>query len=283
MIAMRQLLLSLPTFPDAVPERTVESACTLAQLLDAGLTAHLPQLNSDRASWPAALGSFPLDLPRLMEELVMKSAANADAATKCLEALAPEYGVPLDLRRGLTTLYAPHQPLVDLARLHDLTILPLPEAKGFGGSAVQAVLFASGRPVVVLPEKGKRLSRLQRVVVAWDFSREAARALADALPILARAREVRVVTVLGEKHIETTARTADLEKYLTAHKIKHSLHSVALEGEGIGRFLMEYADGVDADMLVMGGYGHSRFKELVLGGASRTALKDPRLPVFLSH
>jgi len=280
---IRQALLSLPSFPDAVSERTMESAFTLVQLLGAGLTVRLDQLDSDRSKWPVVFGSFPLDFPQLMQEAVVMSEANAGAAAETLPGLAAHYGVTLDLRRVLTTPYGSQAGLVDLARLHDMVILPVPEADAFDRACVQEVLFGSGRPMTLLPSQHKRLNRLDRIVVAWDFSRAAARALSDALPILALAREVRVLTVSGEKHIRTTAVATDLEKYLSAHRIKHSVRQVSLEGESIGRFLMDYAVGVDADLLVMGAYGHSRMREFVLGGATREILREPLLPVLLSH
>ena len=279
----RQALLSLQTFPDAVPERVLEGACTLAQLLSAQLTVQLPQLNSDRSTWPAVMGAFPLSFPDLMQELVTKSEANAAEAAQNLTKIAADYGVPVDLRRLLSTAYADATPLVELARLHDLTILPVPESDEFGRSCVQATLFASGRPVVLLPSQRRRLKALDRVVVAWDTGREASRALADALPLLERARDVRIVTVTGEKRVNITPGRADLEKYLSGHGLHYSLHQVALEGAHIGRFLMDYAVGVDADLLVMGGYGHSRLREFVLGGATREILRDPLLPVLMSH
>ena len=280
---VRQILLSLPAFPDAVPEYVLESACALAQSLGAGLTVQLPQLNSDRATWPAVVGAAPLDFPQLMNELVVKSEANAAAAAESLTRLGRDYSIALDLRRGLTTPYATPDTLVDLARLHDLTVLPVPEINAFDRTCTRAALFGSGHPVILLPSRDKRLLRLDRIAVAWDFSREAARALSDALPILAMAREVRVVTVFGEKHIKTSAVTADLEKFLTAHQVKHSLNQIPLEGENIGRFLMDYAQTMDANLLVMGAYGHSRLQEWILGGATRGVLRDPALPLLLSH
>src|SRR6185312_13621385 len=109
------------------------------------------------------------------------------------------------------------------------------------------------------------------------------RAMADALPLLKRAREVHVVTVLGEKHVRTHATRSDLEKFLTAHGLHFSLHDTALGGDDIGPFLMDHAVAAGADLLVMGAYGHSRLREIVLGGATRAVLRDPILPVFLSH
>jgi nucleotide-binding universal stress UspA family protein len=276
-------LLSLPSFPDAVPESVLESACTLAQLLGARLTVHLAQLNGDRASWPPMMGAFPLDFPQLMNDLVVKSEANAGTTARSLEKITVDFGVKLDLRRFLVTPYPSQAPLVDLARLHDLIMLPVPESDAFDRPCVQAVLFGSGRPVVLLPSRHRRLRQLDRIVVAWDFSREAARALADALPLMERAREVRVVTVAGEKHLQTSATRADLEKFLGGHGLHFSLNQIALEGGHIGRFLMDYATNVGADMLVMGAYGHSRLREFTLGGATREVLREPLLPVLLSH
>ena len=172
---------------------------------------------------------------------------------------------------------------MDLARLHDLTIQPEPEADGFGASCVQAVEIGSGKPVILLPSQRRRLQALERIAVAWDFSREAARALADALPLLKRAREVHVLTVLGEKPLNSHATRSDLEKFLTAHGLRFSLHNAALEGDNIGPFLMDRAVAGGADLLVMGAYGHSRLREIVLGGATREVLQAPLLPVFLSH
>jgi len=280
---IRQALLSLPSFPDAVPERTLESACTLAQLLGAGLTVQLTQLDSEQAHWPVVIGSFGLDFPQLMREMVVKSETNATAAAGTLPRITAEYGVNLDLRRLLVMPYASLAPLVDLARLHDLVMLPVPEADAFDRPCVQTVLFGSGRPTLLLPSGGKRLRGLGRIVVAWDYSREAARALSDALPLLALAREVRIVTVFGEKHLQTTATAGDVEHFMSRHRIKYSFNRISFEGGNIGPFLMDYAMGVDADLLVMGAYGHSRLREFVLGGATREILREPLLPVLMSH
>jgi nucleotide-binding universal stress UspA family protein len=280
---IRRTLLSVPTFPDGVPERTLESAVTLSRLVGARLTAELRQLNSDPASWPFVIGAFPLDVRGLMNELVLKSEANAAAAADILPRLCAESGVTLDLRRGLTTPYAAHTFLIDQARVHDLVILPVPEVEGFGPSCVEAAVFGSGRPVVLLPSHRKSLQWLDRIVVAWDWSREAARALSAALALFTHARQIHIVTVFGEKHIETSCVRADLEAFLTAHSVKHSFHEVELEGKSIGEALEGYAETVTADLLVMGAYGHGRVREFVLGGATREILSHPRRPILLVH
>lgn len=282
-MSIRQIIMPVPTFPDAVPERSLEGAFALAQAMKAGLTAYLPQLSADTSTWPAIVGAFPLDFPTIMQEMVTRSETHAAAAAKSLESLSRDFSVNLDVRRSENALYASAEPLIHLARLHDLTVLPVPETDSFERSWGEAVILDSGRPVLLLPSQHKRLRWLDRVVVAWDYSREAARALSDALPILVQAREVHIVTVFGEKHISSSATSTDLEKFLSAHQVKYELRRPELKKGGIGECLMHEADSVGADLLVMGAYGHSRLREMVWGGATRQVLREPLLPVFLSR
>lgn len=282
-MAIRQVLLALPSFPDAVPNQVLEGACALTRAVGARMTAQIPQLSRDQATWPAVMGTFPLDFPQLMNEAVVQSEANAATMSEALTKLCSEFDLNLDLRRCLTTLHASNEDMVDLARLHDLVALPAPESPGFEHSGIQAAIFDSGRPVVLLPSRRRKLQWLDRVVVAWDYSREAARALSDALPLLALAKQVHIVSVFGEKGIHTTCATSDLDKFLCAHNVKYVLQQETLKSNSISEFLMEYALDQNADMLVMGAYGRSRLREFVLGGASHGVLGDPLLPIFLSH
>lgn len=282
-MSIQQILLALPSFPDAAPAQVLEGACALTRALGGRLTAQIPQLSRDQATWPAVMGTFPLDFPQLMNEAVVQSEANAAAMSEAVTKLCSELGLNLDLRRCLTTLHAGNENMVDLARLHDLVVLPAPESPGFEHSGIQAALFDTGRPVVLLPSQRKKLQWLDRLVVAWDYSREAARALSDAMPLLALAKQVHVISVFGEKGIHTTSTASDLDKFLSAHNIKYVRHQETLKSTSIGEFLMQYAMDLNADMLVMGAYGHSRLREFVLGGATRGALSDPLLPLFLSH
>jgi len=282
---IRQILLSLPSYPDRSPMQVLEGAATLAQLLGASLTAQIPQLSGDQKTWPPIIGAYPLDFPQLMNEAVVQSERNAASLTEDIGKVCSTLRVPLDIRRSLANLIDSPDYLVDLARLHDLTVVPCSETDMLGGTVTEAVIFGTGRPTLLLPSgKGtKSLQWLDNVVVAWDYSREAARAMADALPILAWAKKVHILSVLGEKGIHTTCALGDLEKYLTAHQVKYLLDQVPLQDVTIGERLMSYAGEVKADMLVMGAYGRSRFREFVLGGATRGALSNPRLPIFISH
>jgi nucleotide-binding universal stress UspA family protein len=280
---IRQILLSLPTHPDRPPQQTLESAAFLAQALGASLTAHIPQLCADPQTWPAIIGTFPLDFPQMMNEAVAQSESNAASLADDIARICAQWKVPLDMRRVFSTLLASAEPLVDLGRLHDLVILPLPETDAFGRHYLEAAIFGTARPSLLLPsvEGGKRLQSLKRILVAWDYSREAARALADALPLLSRAESVRILSIFGEKGIHTSCVAGDLEKYLATHQVKYSINHVTMKEGGIGDCVMSQAE--DADLLVMGAYGHSRLREFILGGATQAILAGARLPVFLSH
>lgn len=282
---IRQILLSLPTYPDCPPDQTLEGVVLLAQHLGASITAQIPQLSSDQATWPIIVGTFPLDFPGLMNETVVASEKNAKGLTEALTRLCVDLKIPLDIRRSLATLYPSPDTLVDLARLHDLLVLPVPEINSFDRSYVEAAIFDTGRPTVLLPSgKGKRhLDRLNTIVVAWDYSRESARALSDAMAILTKAKQVCILSVLGEKGLRTTGTVGDLENYLTAHNVNHVVEHRKVKDDGIAQAVTAYAEEVEADMLVMGAYGHSRFREFILGGATRGVLSDPPLPIFLSH
>ncbi|SAK95509.1 universal stress protein family protein [Caballeronia arationis] len=148
---------------------------------------------------------------------------------------------------------------------------------------VEDVVTASGRPAVIVPRSGQIRTFGENVLVAWDDSREAARALADALPLLERARFVEVVSV--ERHHDDQAPAGiDVAAYLERHKVRASFSSMPRgSGLGTGATMLAKANDVHADLLVMGAYAHSRGFERVLGGVTRTMLESATLPVLMSH
>ncbi|OCK54150.1 universal stress protein [Bradyrhizobium sp. LMTR 3] len=174
--------------------------------------------------------------------------------------------------------------VTDLARLYDCSILPSVERfGGFQVPIVEEVLFGSGRPLIVLP-LDRPLSKSPDIVfVAWDGSRPATRAVHDAIPILRQATIVEVVSVTEEKPLERLSSGHDLVRHLKAHDVRARYGEVRFDGTPIGEQIMKAALRLDADLLVMGGYGHSRVRQIVFGGATRSVLAAPILPVFLSH
>jgi nucleotide-binding universal stress UspA family protein len=220
-----------------------------------------------------------LDFPAMVAAEASKSATNAENLLVAFQDAAEKRGVFLD--RVLERCLMSEVPdlLIEHARLRDLTIVPTPE-----GDA-EPIIFGSGRPTLILPHTRKRAGAfaLNTVVVAWDFSRPAARAVADALPILERTKRVCVVTVANEKVIHTKRSGAELGKHLARHGVNVVLDVVDAAGRGIGDVLEWYVTSRNADLLVMGAYGHSRVRDFLLGGATKSMLSRPPLPIFLSH
>ena len=148
---------------------------------------------------------------------------------------------------------------------------------------IEAALFDSGRPVLVVPYIQKAALTLNRVMVCWDGSRSAARAVADSLPLLAQAKNVDVVTIVGEKGKSDEITGADAAEHLARHELKVELRRIPVGQIDVADTLLSLAADTSADFIVMGGYGHSRLREFVLGGATRGILASMTVPTLLSH
>ena len=146
--------------------------------------------------------------------------------------------------------------LEDYARLRDLAIVPVPES--YDQWYAEAIIFRSGKPTLILPEKlHPRPFELKTIVIAWDFSRRAAHAIADSMPILERAKNIRIVTVTNEKVIDTKRSVEELTKNLSRHSVDVVLDKVDADGRPISAALESHALSCGADLLVMGAYGLS--------------------------
>jgi nucleotide-binding universal stress UspA family protein len=174
--------------------------------------------------------------------------------------------------------------VIEHGRTADLIVTSRAPRNGWIDDVAERAAIESGRPVVVLPEEGDLLSIGREITIAWKSSKEATRAVFDALPLLRKSRNVRLVTVL-EDGIENTdlALRAELLASLSRHGVEVEIESIPLMGISVGDALLDYAKSRNQDMLVMGLYGHSRFREFFLGGASRDVLGHVSVPVFLSH
>ncbi len=185
---------------------------------------------------------------------------------------------------------APVEALVAHARCSDLVVLGQPtpdgEGAGFAGGLAEAAIEAGGRPVLVVPYIGAA-SIGRRVIVAWDGSREAARAVADAMPLLAAAGEVRAIAIDADPSDDTDdvdpTSTARLTTWLAAHGIVNLRIDHDATESTVGEWLLSRAADYGADLIVMGGYSHARLRERVLGGVTRTLLRAMTVPVLFSH
>ncbi|MFM0514077.1 universal stress protein [Paraburkholderia sp. RL17-373-BIF-A] len=147
------------------------------------------------------------------------------------------------------------------------------------------LIMSAGRPVLLVPYAGSVTSPGAHVMVAWDGGREATRAVHDALPFMRAAKTTTVLTVNGARG-EPRPRIpgADIATLIARHGVKVEVKDIeAGAGASIGDTLLSAASGLGADLLVMGGYGHARWRELVMGGATRTVLQSMTVPVLMSH
>ena len=143
------------------------------------------------------------------------------------------------------------------------------------------VVLAAGRPVLVVPYIGARDTVGARIVVAWDGSREAARSIADALPFLTGAETVTLLMIDATNNPDIAPD--DIRRYLARHTVDAELVATPSASLDVGDGLLSRVADLDADLLVMGAYGHSRLREFVMGGASRYIFQHMTVPVLMSH
>jgi nucleotide-binding universal stress UspA family protein len=170
-----------------------------------------------------------------------------------------------------------------LARCFDATILQQPDPAGVATfDILEATLFGSGRPLLIVPYI-HRTPKLKCVLVAWDGGATAARAVADSLPLLALASEVHIVTSPGRRGEDRLISSDVVARHLGRHGIKAVPKSLPDTASEVAPMLLSDAADAGADLIVMGGYGHSRMRELVLGGTTREILRSMTVPVLMSH
>lgn len=170
----------------------------------------------------------------------------------------------------------------------DLSILPQPPDGSLAFSQemlVERALYASGRPTLIVPLADGASARPETVLAAWDGSQEAARAFNDALPILQLARRVVVMAARPDRRAHDYGEVpgADIAIHLSRHGIETEVRRVDETRASIGALILEQATELGAGMIVMGAYHHSRLREFVLGGPTRTVLEHMTIPVFMAH
>ena len=227
------------------------------------------------------LGGVPVDLIELQREENSKIARDAIGR---FEAGVKKSGVAAETRRldatfgGAATLFA------QIARRFDISVVG--QAQREQGATdeliIEGALFESGRPVIVVPYIQKSGLTLERVLVCWDGGRTAARAVADAMPFLTRAKAVDLVIVAEErKNDEVTG--VRMSEHLARHGATVSVKRIAKGDLSVQDAILSYAADSSADFMVMGGYGHSRLREFILGGVTRSILNSMTVPVLMSH
>ena len=226
-------------------------------------------------------------LPPEMREMLQGARERADAALARFTEVAKRNQISFESRVDRVQYTAMVEALATNARYADIVILG--QADPDEGSVPlylpEEVTLASGRPSLVIPHNGPAATLGQRVTLAWDASREAARAINDALPILQRAQAVSVVIVdrSDQSSGHGEQRGAEIARHLARHGIEAEVHQLESGDLSVPEVILSHIAAQSSDLLVMGAYGHSRLRELVLGGVTRAMLQDMTVPVLMAH
>lgn len=276
----RNILVQLSTYPVRTPDNVLSAALKIAEMLGGRVTAAICKVDTPKTSNKLAM------LLTDLSAAIAEAERDSEIAVRELEDLltlanAGRYQ-PIETLTFHWFADVRASGLIGRARLSDLIVVPITPQPAFQDLA-QEVIFGSGRPVLLLPANVPEQISLEVVVVAWDGSRVAARAIGDALHFLKFAHTVRLVEITGDKPLDGSSSIAALRDHLLSHDIKAVIDTVPAEGSSSGAALTAYCSRYHADLLVMGAYGHSRIRDFVMGGATQHFVDDTLLPVLLSH
>lgn len=277
-----QLLASvfLPTYPDAPGPKIAANAVAVA--LHLGATLDSAVINVDIPDVSNALSGILLDLPAKIREANAASRKRGKALLEKVAAEAARSRVTSTRQELKAQPALIGEAAAREARYFDLCMVGWGRGAGSHRMTAEELVFSSGRPTLIVPDD-KDVGTLDHVVIAWDGSRVAARAVADARPFLERATAISIVTVTDEKLLPREDVGDRLAHGLAARGLRARAESIHTGDNDIGAALQEHAIKINGDLLVMGGWGHSRLRDLVLGGATEGILADLRLPVLMSH
>lgn len=228
------------------------------------------------------LGGIP---PEIIESQRVESDKKARAAIARFEKVSKRTRISAETYIMSASVAGAADQIGRIARRFDLVVVGQPErTKSLPDEVVdEGVLFGSGRPVVIVPFIHKGGMNLSRVMVCWDGSRAAARAVADAMPFLQKAKQVEIVIISEKEGNKDQIPGADLGQHLARHDLKVDVKRIISPDVDVPSTILSHAADSSADLIVMGGYGHSRLREFVLGGATRGLLESMTVPVLMSH
>jgi nucleotide-binding universal stress UspA family protein len=279
----KDVAVALATYPDPTPSAAVERIVQLCRALGGsacGLAVELTYpLKSNR------LANMLIGLDDIAEAEERRSRVQAHAVLAEFRQRAAELGLTASEQILHAEPYSAAEHIASAVRTRDLCVVPYSAEAAAQRGVAEAVIFSSGRPVVLVGENDTSPvpERLERIAIAWDGGAAAARAVAEALPLLTAASEVQVLTVLNEKPSAGPGAASALLEHLGRHGVRARPVEVDAAGSSIGKALRGWLAKDAGQLLVMGAFGHSRAREFILGGATQDILHDPPVPVFLSH
>ena len=282
-MSLQDILLHIDTYPEPTSDAAIDAAVDVGARLGAQITALAMPISIPVRS--NRIAERLIGLTGLAREEEARSLAACRHGLERFRARAESMGVFRGVLQEEVELPDFGLHVARRARARDLCIVPVGAALDGQDGVAETVIFHSGRPVLLMRREAKPHARLTGgvAVLAWDGGVPAARAMADALPILRGMRQVRVLTILNEKAAASAGLAQDAARHLQAHGVETAVDEVESQGEAISRVLDAYLGRVDADLLVMGAYGHSRLREVILGGATEHILRRAQIPVLMSH
>ena len=278
---MRKRIAYLPlnTYPEAAPDPSILAAVGFAVALGYGLQVSTFAVDVPKTASP--VGGFFINVEGMARAAEERGAADCARLQVLVQGAAGS-----ELTTSITNRKAMMGAALDAAaveaRTYDLVLLPWSEDTLSAQDMAQALVFGAGVPVILVPPSAK-IAAINHIAIAWDGSRVAARALCDALPLLDAGGQVTVVTVQGEKALGASGIAQTLVASLERRGYAAKAANISLDGRPIATALQETALASGAQLLAMGGFGHSRLRDFILGGATQGVFSDLRLAVLLAH
>lgn len=276
MTRTRIAYMPLVSYPDAVADTAIQAALGLARAMGLSVQATAFAVDLPRAS--SGLGDYLVNVSGVIQAAEERSRNECDRLRHLVEAAGAEARFSTrTVSLGMVPQTASRE-----ARYFDLTLLPWSADAGEIRDMAQEIAFESGRPAILVPAT-EIPAQVDHIAIAWDGSRVAARALGDALALLATGGQVSVVTVEEDKTLDGGDIGKRLASWLEQRGYRAEAITVPLGKHGISDVLQDTARTRGAQLLAMGGFGHSRIRDFILGGATRGVLAKVDLPVLLSH
>jgi nucleotide-binding universal stress UspA family protein len=277
-MACNDILLHLQGYPDQTSQAAIDSAVAVTQGVSGGISAFAVELSV--AHMPNQLVDNLIGLKGIAEQAEQRSAASCREAVDYFRDKAAAAGIlngveVANADMGLEALRRTRE-----ARTFDFSIY-CPTPSGLDKVLAETLILLSGRPVLILPDGHP--GRLDRVVVAWDGSPPAARAMNDALPLLRAARFVEVLTIGGGARVDDHVPWSEAVRHLVRHGVRAEGAAVEPGDLSTADALEKHLEAEATELVVMGGFGHSRIREIVLGGVTEHMLSHSSAAIWLSH
>jgi nucleotide-binding universal stress UspA family protein len=223
--------------------------------------------------------------PEVIDTQLADNQAAAKAAIDRFTTTATRVGVSAETVSLSSSAAGAGDHFARIARRFDIAIVGQaePESGGVEDLIAESTLFGSGGPVIIVPYIQKGPLKLNRVMACWDGSRQAARAIADAMPLLHKAGKVEVVIVDNEPGKQDEIEGADMGEHLARHGLNVEVKRISGGDIDVADALLSHVADNGIDFIVMGGYGHSRLRQFVLGGVTRSILKSMTAPTLMAH